>query len=174
MQIQRAILATLAAFSALGICYNTVSPPETYGYISEQTLVFLFALAALWLSRETINGAVFLFFSGALLPVMAMVERFHADTGQQVIWIAAPFIGILAVAALTQDIKIIVAYTAIALVADFMIGVIYTDVGQAGALGILTLLTGATRAYRCYKKRVALTRLGIIERGLAGYVGGSK
>jgi len=158
--------------SILGIIVNILWPPEIYDYLSEMALVLAFALAALWLSRETVDGAIFLFCAGVLMPVLAMIERFHADTDQQVIWIAAPLVGVLTVAALTQNIKAIVAYTFIALIADCFIGAIYQDVGQAGALCILTFLTGATRAHRCHRKQAALIELGIIERGLAGYVGG--
>lgn len=150
--IKRSISVALWACTivpALGWIYNTVDPPESYGYLSELALLVLFGLAALWLSRDAPEVAVTLYYSAALLPVAAMVQYQQAHEGGWTALIVFPFAGVFIVSLLTHHTWGTIAYTVAASLAGFVIGLLYNDVGGAVGLLFITGFTGAIMARGC-------------------------
>lgn len=134
---EHAPLVTLWVFllvPALGLFVNTIAPPERYGYIQEQALLAALALGALWLAQTTVNGAIFLYCSFALVPVGAMLEHYGGASPL----VLTPLLGIVLVALLTRDERAIVAYGLVALVGSIILGALVDDLGMGGALAFFS------------------------------------
>lgn len=157
-QIQRHTWAfiALAAIPALGLLVNTTWPPDNYAYSTEQFFLCLLALGALWVSRATVTGAVFLYSCLALLPVGAMLEYYTWLDGGFSVLELTPLAGIVLVAWLARDERATLLYGGIAIITSSVLtGVIRGDVGQAGALSFLCGLLTPYLYYRlcCDRER---------------------
>lgn len=131
---------------AIGWMVNTIWPAQNYGYLNEQALLVVLALGVLVLYWTSPGAAVFLFFSGALLPVGSMLQYQQEHGGGWSVFVLAPLVGVLLVATLARCQRATIIYGFVALIANFVTGAIYNDVGQAVALCLLSTATTVAAA----------------------------
>ena len=137
-------LAFCTAAPLVGWIINTAWPAPTYGYRIELALLVVLGVAALWLSKETQTGAVFLYCTFALLSVAALLEHYSSYSGPLV---AAPFLGIVLVTLLTRDKRAVVGYGLVSLVAYCAGGILSDDVGLGGVLAFFSAVLTACAAW---------------------------
>lgn len=160
-----------ALIPAAGLAVNQLFPPEHYGYLSEQALLLLFALAAWLLYRTSINAALFFWCASTQLPILAMIEYSYLHTGDWSVFILTPWVGLLIIGLVLKDKKTTSVFIGVALVANCTVGIICKDISQAGALCVLTLVTGLPLLAWCdteAQKQAAIKKVEIIQRGLDG------
>jgi hypothetical protein len=150
-------------------------PAPNYGYLNEQAALFLCAIAALLMLRLSVALAVVFYCVIALVPVLAMMNYHQAHGGEFSVLANVPLVGVFFVATLTQSVGATVIYGLVALAANCAIGLIYDDMGRAGALCILTAMVFVSWCWRRKSQTdKALEQLGIIQRGLANIIGSQK
>ena len=165
----RLILSIGALVPAVGLSINLLFPPEHYGYLTEQILLLLFALAALFLCRVSSNAAIFLWCASVQLPILAMIEYSYLHTGDWSVFILAPWLGLLITSFFTKSTVFTVVFAFIATSINCGIGILCNSIAQTGALCAFTLVSSALLFAWCRteaQKQAAIKKVEIIERGL--------
>jgi hypothetical protein len=170
--VARLTLAICVIIPAAGLAYNLADQPPSYGYESELVLLILVAVCALWLTRRTVNAAVFLYCTWSLAPVFSMLQ-YHASIGGQGAWLmGTPLVGLLMVGALTGCSWATVGYIPLAIISSLVAGMIYGNEGASGVLAGGALVIGVIALVLCRKKKVAdllgsaTEKIESIQRGL--------
>jgi len=167
--VARLTLFLGALIPACGLTVNLLFPPEHYGYLTEQALLFLFAIAALLLYRTSINAALFSWCASTQLPVLAMIKYSYSRTGDWSVFILVPWLGLLIVSFFIKSVFATVAFTCVALLANCAIGITCNSVAQAGALCAFTLISSVLLIKQCStetQKQNAINDVEFIKRGL--------
>lgn len=175
------------AVPGLGLAVNLAWPAPEYGYLRELAGLIALGLLALVLERksstvslllrctnETVEiAAVLFYFTGALVPVGAMLAHWGGSSPL----VFVPHLGIIIVALTLRNERAAICYGLAALVGSGVFGFLANDEGLAGALAFLSggLSAGALWWVRDYSLESKLERayndLNDVQRGLKHITG---